>query len=204
VACNFVKDEIYKLNNIEIIRNAVQPELYKPTKCEDIRIGAIGPFLKNSWGGEQIEKHIYKIAKESKHEIWLIGQIDKDYVELFKGFNNVKCLGRVKDFKETLRNISILFLAYPDNSICGGARNKLLEAAACNIPIVSTPYGSLGFEEQDLIMTGETTEELLERIKELEDYKLRKNLGKKLRNVIVQNYNYINETKKLIKIYNSL
>jgi glycosyltransferase involved in cell wall biosynthesis len=203
-ACQYVKDEIQKMNNIEVVRNSIDPGMYKPTKCKDTLIGAIGPFTKGGgWGPEQI-KHIYKIAKDSEYEIWLIGKIDKKYLDLFKEYKNVKCLGYVKDFKETLRNISILLLAYPDSCISGGARYKLLEAAACNIPIVSTPYGMMGFEEEDLIMVGETTEELLERLKELEDYKLRKELGSKLRNVIVKNYNYIIESKKLIKIYNDL
>ncbi len=87
--------------------------------------------------------------------------------------------------------------------------NVLLEAASCQLPIISTNVGGI----PEIIEDGETgflidannSEELTNKIRILRNNKeLRQKLGNNARKFIITNFSYEIVIQKLIKIYNSL
>ena len=99
-----------------------------------------------------------------------------------------------------LRSCSVLFSPYQENARYLGSKNKFLEAAACQMPIVTTSSGAIDFRK-DLLLIGDTTNELTNLIRSMKDENERNDLGKKLRTEIEQNYNADIEVKKIIKLY---
>ena len=84
-----------------------------------------------------------------------------------------------------------------------GSKTKFIEAAACQIPIVTTPIGNLDFQN-DYVCLGKTNNDLANQIDYLKNENVRNDLGKKLKNEILKNYNANIEIKKVIKLYNEL
>lgn len=189
--------------DITVVNNMVKPELYKPTKQKDLVVGLIGPFT-NRWGIENLNM-LHSMLKSGKANfpVITVGSITEKQIDMFRGFENVRHIGKVsdKDYMKFLRIISVLMLPFPPSCGGGGSKNKLLEAAASSVAVVSTKTGAVGFDGKKLLKMAEKPEGLLEKIKQLENRSVRVKIGKKLRNEIEIKHNYIRETKKLIKIY---
>ena len=99
-----------------------------------------------------------------------------------------------------LRSCSVLFSPYQENARYLGSKNKFLEAAACQMPIVTTSSGAIDFRK-DLLLIGDTTRELTDLIRSMKDENERHDLGRKLRVEIEQNYNADTEIQKIRKLY---
>ena len=128
-----------------------------------------------------------------------IGKTDESFRSRLD-YSNTKFLGIVDNYNEILRSCSVLFSPYPENARYLGSKNKFLEAAACQMPIVTTSSGAIDFRN-DLLLIGDTTKELTDLIRSMKDENERNDLGKKLRSEIEQNYNADIEVKKIIKLY---
>jgi glycosyltransferase involved in cell wall biosynthesis len=53
----------------------------------------------------------------------------------------------VEDLNSALNIADLAVAPYPEWSVCGGARNKILEYFACRVPIISTASGMFGIPE---------------------------------------------------------
>ena len=135
-------------------------------------------------------------------EFVFIGPTDKNFQKELQ-FNNTKFTGTVNNYVEILRSCSVLLAPYPEYAYYLGSKNKFLEAAACQMPIITTPVGNVDFQN-DYVCIGKTKEELVNQMKYLNDESVRTDLGKKLRNEISKKYNAEIEIDKVIKIYNEL
>jgi len=60
---------------------------------------------------------------------------------------NVFFTGFVKDLNIFLNIADLAIAPYPENMVCGGARNKVLEYFACKVPVISTMSGMFGIPE---------------------------------------------------------
>lgn len=89
-----------------------------------------------------------------------------------------------------------------------GVRRKVLDAAACSKPIVSTKKGAegLAFENnREIIVTDQVDEEFIAVILRLiENEKLRDILGKNARKKVEEQYGWEQEAKKLQELYISI
>ena len=195
--------EIVKnIQNATIVRNAVFPENYVPTECKSLKIALVGPFLpgKSNYFGFDMIKFIVK--KFDDVEFVFIGPTDKNFRDGLE-FKNTTFTGKVDNYIETLRSCSVLLAPYPDYAYYLGSKTKFLEAAACQMPIVTTPTGNIDFQN-DYVCIGKTKDDLVNQIHYLEDEDVRIDLGKKLRNEILKKYNAEIEIEKVIKIYKEL
>ena len=50
-----------------------------------------------------------------------------------------------------LLNSRAMILPYPDNAVCGGVRNKVLEAGYCSVPLISTKNGVLHLDAKEWV-----------------------------------------------------
>ena len=213
VASHNIKEDLickYKIDEdkIEIINNMVNCSNFSLNKRYKIRgeltLGVIGPFTDDI---NNVISSIESISKKTKFKMKLIGRISKNDIQKLSKYSNIEVLGGVNSerYRSFFDEIDVLLLPYFHSHRGGGSRNKLLEAAASGVPIVSTSNGAIGFKEKYALLIGNTEQELIDNLRLLEgDISLRKHLGKSLRKIIQANYNYKKETKKLISIYNSL
>jgi len=197
-----IYEKVKNIQNSTVVRNAVFPENYTPTECKSLKIALVGPFLpgKLNYYGFDIIKFIVK--KFNEIEFVFIGPTDKNFRDELKS-ENTTFTGKVDNYIETLRSCSVLFAPYPDYALYLGSKTKFIEAAACQMPIVTTPVGNVDFQN-DFVCVGKTNNELVNQINYLKDEDVRNDLGKKLRNEILKKYNAEIEIEKVIKLYKEL
>ena len=197
-----IYDIVKNIQTATVVRNSVFLEKYKPTECKKLKVALVGPFLpgKINYFGLDMMKFVVKQSEDI--EFVFIGPTDKNFKDALQ-FKNTKFTGKVDNYIETLRSCSVLLAPYPDYAYYLGSKTKFLEAAACEMPIITTPVGNLDFQN-DYVCLGKTKQELVEQIHYLKNESVRKDLGKKLRNEISRKYNAEIEVDKLIKIYKEL
>lgn len=195
-----ILEKVQKIQNATLVRNALLIENFLPTKCYEFNVGLVGPFIpgKINYLALDVMKSICK--KLSNINFTIIGKTDNFFRESLN-YDNVKFVGETLNYLDTLRNCSVLFAPYPEHAYYLGSKNKILEAAACKIPIVTTKRGAIDFNNE-LLLIGENIDQLIDKIVYLKDENIRKELGNKLRNEIEKNHNAEKESKKIIKIYN--
>jgi glycosyltransferase involved in cell wall biosynthesis len=197
-----IYEEVRNIQNATLVRNAVFLENYEPNNCKILKVALVGPFLPgklNYFGLDMIKfvvKHFEKI------EFVFIGPTDKNFRDALQ-FNNTKFVGKVDNYIETLRSCSVLLAPYPEYAFYLGSKTKFIEAAACNMPIITTPTGIIDFEN-DYVCVGKTKEDLVNQMHYLESEDVRTDLGRKLRDEISEKYNAEIEIEKVIKIYKEL
>lgn len=94
-------------------------------------------FLKQVW--PQVRRQVPQVQLE------LVGKGTETLTRVVKGQENVRCIGQVPSVVPYLRQATIAAIPLLHGS---GVRFKILEALACEIPVVST---SLGAEGLDLV-----------------------------------------------------
>jgi glycosyltransferase involved in cell wall biosynthesis len=195
-------ERVKNIQSATVVRNSIFPENYVPTQCKKLKIALVGPFLpgKLNYFGFDMIKFIVK--KLPDVEFVFIGPTDKNFREELQ-FRNTKFTGKVENYVETLRTCSVLLAPFPNYAVYLGSKTKFIEAAACQMPIVTTPLGNIDFEN-DHVCIGKTKNDLINQIDYLKNENVRNDLGKKLRNEVLKNYNADIEIKKIIKIYEEL
>ncbi len=194
-----IYERVKHLQSSTIVRNAVLLDKFRSTECGDLRVALVGPFVPgtaNYYGLEMI-RHVVK--QMPNIEFVFIGRTDPSFEEGLK-FGNAKFIGEARDYLEALRQCSVLLAPYPEYAAYLGSKNKFLEAAACEMPIVTTPWGTADFNE-DLLLIGNDGHDLVERLEYLRDENVRKEIGRKLRSEVELNFNADVEVRKLIKLY---
>ena len=106
-----IYEKVKKFQNATIVRNAVFPEEFTPSTCSDLRIALVGPFLpgKINYMGVEIIKNVVK--KLENVEFVFIGKTDKSFIEKLN-FQNVKFLGEIENYNQTLMSCSVLFAPF--------------------------------------------------------------------------------------------
>ena len=194
-----ILEKVQKIQNATLVRNALNIEKFLPTSCIETNVGLVGPFIpgKINYLSIDVMREIFK--KLPNINFTIIGKTDKFFRDTLN-FKNVKFTGETQNYLKTLQTCSILLAPYPEHAYYLGSKNKILEAAACKIPIITSKRGAIDFNEK-LLLIGENANELIEKILYLQNENIRKEFGNKLRNEIEKNHNAEIESKKLIKIY---
>lgn len=195
-----VYEHVKNIQNSTIVRNAVNINDFHPLFENKLKIAVVGPFLPGKINYMGLDLIKFAVKRLKKIEFVFIGDADQHFRNELK-FSNTKFVGNVNNYIDILRSCSVLFAPYPEYASYLGSKTKFVEAAACSMPIVTTPSGAIDFPEV-LLLIGKTNENILEKLQYLKDEDVRKDLGKKLRTEIEKNFNADIEIKKLIKIYN--
>ena len=194
-----IYEKVKNIQNATVVRNAVFLENYKPTDCKILKVALVGPFLPgkiNYFGLDMIK---FVVKEFPNVEFVFIGPTDKTFRDELQ-FKNTKFTGQINNYVETLRSCSVLLAPYPEYAYYLGSKTKFIEAAACHMPIITTPVGNVDFQN-DYVCLGKTKEDLVKQIHYLEDENVRKELGKNLRDEIEKKYNADIEVNKIIKLY---
>lgn len=195
-----IQEKVSKYQNSTLIRNAIFLDEFHSTTNTELKIALVGPFIPGTinFDGLQIIKKVIKNLPEIQFEF--IGKTAPEFKNELK-FENVKFLGVVENYAESLASNNVLFAPYPKHAKYLGSKNKFLEAAASRMPIVTTSSGAVDFRN-DLLLINDNTDKICELIIMLKNENTRKELGNKLRKEIEEKYNADIETEKLIRLYN--
>ena len=193
-------EKVKKFQNSTVVRNGIFLSDFKPTTCNELKIAVVGPFLPGTINYEGLNL-IKKTVKDLPNiKFVFIGKTDVSFQNELN-FKNCEFLGLVDNYHEVLRSCSVLFSPYPLYAKYLGSKNKFLEAAACEMPIITTSSGAVDFK-QDLLLIGDSSAELIKLVESMKNENARKNFGKSLRVEIEKYYNADIEIKKIIKLYN--
>ena len=160
-------------------------------------IAAIEFFAKHVW--PELEKEITDIS------MTVIGRNPPKWLLDFSSNNdNFTVTGFVNDVRPYIDQASIYICPIDDG---GGTKLKVLDALAMGKAIIAHPIACEGIDvtEFENVIFAKTPEDYVTKIKMLlNDEPLRKKLGVNGRNLIEQQYDYINIGKKLNRIYTDL
>ncbi len=201
-AGEMIYEKVKSIQSATIIRNSVNVDDYPIIQNNSFRIAVVGPFLPGTWNYDVLELLHFCVKNLPNINFDFIGDVSDDFKKFFQ-FPNIKFLGRVENYIDTLSNCSVLLSPYPEHSRLLAASTKMLEAGACQMAIVTSESGSIGFPK-DFVLVGKTKHDFIEKLLYLKDENIRKTFGKKLRQKIVQNHNAAIEIKKLISLYDEL
>lgn len=190
---------VHKIQNSTLIRNAVFVNDYKPSTSTELKVALVGPFLpgKINYFGLDIIRYVVKQLPKIKFVF--IGKTNNFFRQQLK-YNNIHFLGEIDNYLEELQKCSVLLSPYPDYARYLGSKNKFLEAAASQMPIITTTSGAADFNNE-LLLIGKNKDELVKNIEYLQDENIRKQVGKKLRKEVELNHNAEIEGKKILKLY---
>jgi len=158
-------------------------------------------FVAVRYIAERIYPAIVKMYPRSKFLI-----IGKNHEPLLRyKRDNMIFTGYVNNLQGYL-SASDIFLAPLDSG--SGTRLKILEAASCSRPIVSTEKGAEGLDFLDgkeIVMAENVDERFIESVLELiKDEELRETIGKNARKKVESQYNWGEEIRKFNEVYEEL
>lgn len=132
-------------------------------------------------------------------------------------------IGRYREPFLKYRRKKLIFTGYVDNLASylsasdivivplvsgSGTRLKILEAASCSRPIVSTKKGAEGLnflDSEEILLSEKVDGDFIEAIEKLtEDEELREEIGKNARKKIEQQYSWGEEIKKFDELYSEI
>jgi len=190
---------------IAVIYNTVKTEDYPQSSREDFVIGVSASDFRDPMDSGCIDT-VIEIALKTKFRFKVAGAAGKGQIKRMSRVSGIEYLGPLpyRDYISFLNAISVFLVPYSGFRDFGGSKFKLLEAAACGLPVVSTSNGAIGFEPLEALLIGDTTAQIIEKLELLKDGARRKQYGAKLREIIRRDYNYVTEARKLIEIYESV
>ncbi len=104
------------------------------------------------------------------------------------------------EYVALLLNSHAILLPYPKNAVCGGIRNKVLEAGYCGVPIISTKNGILHINVKEWVhyIPLEGGMHIKDLIKVVNDVGSR--VSSNMRLLIINNYSFSNFAREILKV----
>lgn len=191
--------------NIKIIWNGVDTEFYKPIdykKENNICFVGSMQYIPNSEAAMYFATEIFPLIKKEipDAKFKIIGANPRQ--ELFdstKNIEDIEITGRVEDVREYMKDCSVSVCPV---KIAGGVQNKILEAMAMGIPVVTTPEGAEGIGADESILAVARTKEVYANmvINLLQNPQKCNEVSKVSREFILQNYSWDKVGKELNKV----
>lgn len=186
-----------------VLPNCLDMAEFTPEPCDEAVVGVIGGF-RNRWNRAMFWRalRIARLCPEVRFR--LVGEADPTQTAAARRVPNVESLGRIDqgDFRSFFKTVSIALLAYDDWCRGGGARLKLLMAAASGLALVATPASLEGFEAPPQTCIGHTDQALAEHVCiTLADPARRRHSGQAARQTAIEQHDHLKQAERLIDFY---
>jgi glycosyltransferase involved in cell wall biosynthesis len=142
-----VINELLRRFNIRLLRRYVCGRFIRGSDCSD-KLLFIAPLPSIFKSNILAYEELLRLEASLGEEAIIIVTGVKDDKALRGSSNKVFPVGYVDyvDYVVLLLVSDGVFLPYPDDAICGGVRNKVLEAGYCKKPIISSKVGMMHLE----------------------------------------------------------
>ncbi|WNC72537.1 TIGR03087 family PEP-CTERM/XrtA system glycosyltransferase [Thalassotalea psychrophila] len=200
-----------KFHNVESMGNGLDTAYFQPVqkafnenKPTFIFTGVMD-YLPNVDAVEWFTKKVWPniLTHWPKARFIIAGMKPTEKVCALNDTKGVEVTGFVSDIREYYQQAD--FFVAPLR-IARGVQNKILQGFACNIPVISTPNAIQGIkceQERDLLVA-ESEEEFFLQIKRLiEQPSLRKAISANALALVIDNYSWSNQLKKLDSLINN-
>lgn len=191
---------------IEVMPNGVDTEYFRPGNInKDIDLiftGNMGYFPNidaMKYFCNEVFPAILRVNKEIK--LYVVGAAPGAEIKALNNNKNIFVTGFVKDIKDYLNRAKVFVAPLRSGS---GIQNKILEAMACALAVITTSYGNAGIKaksEKHLLLADEPNEIANAIIKLLNNDIQRQQLGITAREFVKEGFNWDNRVKKLEEIY---
>ena len=195
-------EKFVKKSNIKIVGNGVDTEYYKPVDyLKENKICFVGSmqYIPNSEAAIYFATKVFPLVKKSipDAKFKIIGANPrKDLFEAVKGVEGVEITGKVDDVREYMKDCKVSVCPV---KIAGGIQNKILEAMAMGIPVLTTPEGAegIGVSEEVLEVVNSDEEYARKVIELIKNEQKSCEISKKSRDFVVDNFSWTKVGDKL-------
>ncbi len=198
--------DINSPNKLSVISNGVDFDYFIPRldHYEPYTIVFVGAmdYFANIDGVLYFYKDIFPLIKKKIPEIkfYIVGSNPSREIQRLNIECGITVTGYVKDIRSYLSKASVCVVPL---RIARGIQNKILEAMAMGVPVVTTPQAFEGIEAQpcvDLLVEKEPAK-FAERVVEIiQNKKLQKDLSRQGRTLVEKRYNWEVNMRKLEKL----
>lgn len=203
-----VDKEALEDEHIEIIPNGVDTDCFKPMEAaKDLPL----IFTGNMNYFPNVDAVVYFcsailpkiISVFPALKLYIVGTSPSSQVKALAN-NNIIVTGAVSDIGEYLNRAQIFVAPLR----CGsGIQNKILEAMACGLPVVTTSYGNAGINAKDNVHAAirDTPDEFARTVIELlNNQPQRMALGSEARKLMENEFSWSRRADKLTSIYHKI
>lgn len=192
--------------HVIVVPNGVDAERYRPSGLggsdnKVIFVGHMGVFHNIDAAEFLVQDIMPRVRAELPNtRLDLVGAEPSAEVRNLAGAPFVRVLGHVADLNAALNDAAVF--AAPLR-FAAGVQNKVLEAMAAGLPVVTTSYVNSGLEAEDgrhLIVADEPEAFSAAVIRLLQDSKLRRKLGREGRSFVMGHYRWEEVLDRLHKI----
>ena len=201
--------EFANTKNVAIIGNGVDTNYYQAqnaTKENNICFVGSMQYIPNSEAAMYFATEIFPLIKKEipNAKFKIIGANPRQ--ELFDATKNIADIvitGRVDDVREYMKDCKVSVCPV---KIAGGIQNKILEAMAMEMPVVTTPEGAEGINADENILTvAKTNEEYAQKVIHLlQNDCLQEKNGKQSRDFVINHFSWESVGQNINYILNNL
>jgi glycosyltransferase involved in cell wall biosynthesis len=188
-----------------VLRNALDPGQYPASPQSEPVVIVIGGFT-SRWGRTSLPLALAVARLCPNRRFRLVGAMDAAQAAACAATSNVQADGPLDEagFRQALQDASVALIPFADWCRGGGARQKLIQAAASGLAIVATPSALEGFEADEAILVGRSPTELAEHVDRLmTDAEDRRRRGRLLREAAGRLHDWRAEAQRLAELYES-
>ena len=166
---------------------------------EDVKVVLVplpNVFISNILAYELLRKIVHEIDNVGNVKIVVTGMSGNE-----KAGKDVLAVGYLPypEYAALLLNSSAILLPYPENAVCGGVRNKVLEAGYCGVPIISTRSGMLHSNARAWIhyipLEGVSIKDLMNIVNDIGS-----RVSDNMRSLVISNYSFSNFAREVLRV----
>lgn len=184
-----------KKSNIHIIGNGVDTDYYRPQKfAKKNKICFVGSmqYIPNSEAALYFMEEVLPMVRQNVPDVEFIiigANPRKELLDAAKNKDYVTVTGRVDDVREYMRDCKVSVCPV---KIAGGIQNKVLEAMAMEIPVVTTPEGAEGIDETETFLhIAKTNDEYAQKVIDLlNNQQTNTEKTNNARNFVIENFSW--------------
>ena len=196
---------------ISVIPNGVDLDYFTPNTSGTRRHSAIVMTGKMSYHAnvamahrfvEQVLPRIW--AERPEAQLWIVGKDPPRAVRELGRHKQVQVTGTVPDIRPFLRSATLAVAPAP---YAVGIQNKVLEAMACETPVVASPQAASGLSAnhgRELLIADDPEDFSTAVLSLLGDPGIRRSLGRAGRRYVERHHRWSNSVMKLEGIYDEL